>query len=194
MLMTNENIRFFPQDHFVKKILLPIIPEEVHPNHLTVLRFLLIPFILFFLWREDWVVSLILFLFAALTDALDGSLARLRKQITEWGTVADPAADKLLIGSVVLLFVAREVNVWFAAVIVFIDALIILGAFIRLKRGGKLHSANDYGKIKMFFQVAGVTMLLVARLFGITLSVPFAVGPFAIAIVFAVVSLLTYGI
>jgi CDP-diacylglycerol--glycerol-3-phosphate 3-phosphatidyltransferase len=193
MLMTNENIRLLPHDRLMEKTILRLIPRDIHPNHVTVLRFLMIPFVLYYLWIEDWPAALGLFLLAAFTDALDGSMARARKQITLWGTVADPVADKLLIGSVVVLFVAREVNPAFAGVIIFMELLILLGAFLK-RRQGKVVSANEYGKIKMVLQVIGVTLLLLAKLFELDLAVPFAVGTLAIAIVFAMVSALTYGL
>ncbi len=191
--MTNENIRLFPHDRVFAKTILRFIPSAIHPNHVTILRFLLTPFTLYFLWIEDWPTALIFFLAAALTDAIDGSLARVRKQITMWGTVADPIADKVLIGTVVVLFVAREVNMIFAGLIIFIELLIVGSAIVRQRRG-KLNSANGYGKLKMLFQVVGIALLLVARLLGFQLVVTFGIGTFAIAIVFAIVSLLTYGI
>ena len=148
---------------------------------------------LYYLWLERWIPALSWFLFAAFTDALDGSLARVRKQITMWGTVADPVVDKLLIGSVVLLFVAREINPYFALLIVALELVIVAGA-IHHGRKGRLASANSYGKIKMLLQVVGVTLLIAAKLLGFQLAVPFAIGTFSVAIVFAIVSLLTYGL
>jgi phosphatidylglycerophosphate synthase len=88
-LMTNDNVKIFPHDKILAKTLLKLIPQEVYPNHLTVLRVLMTPVILYFLWSEKWSVVVPLFLAAALTDLLDGSLARTRKRITTWGTVAD---------------------------------------------------------------------------------------------------------
>ena len=193
MLMTNDNIKFYPHDKFMKHTVLRLVPEWVTPNHVTILRFLLTPWVLYFLWIENWPVALVFFLLAGLTDAIDGSLARVRKQITLWGTIADPMADKLLIGLVVILFVAREVNPLFALIIIFVELLIAFSGFWRSRRG-EISSANNYGKLKMLFQVAGVALLLFARLLGLPLVVPFATGTLTIAIVFAVVSLLTYGI
>lgn len=193
MYMTNENIRLFPHDRLLAKTVIPLIPSFVSPNQITVLRFFLIPLILFLLWSQRWEWALGLFLFAAFTDALDGSLARVRKQITLWGTIADPIADKLLVGSAVVLFVAREINPLFAALIILIEVMIVCGAFIRQYRG-HLVSANEYGKLKMVCQVIGVSLLLLAKIEGFQLAVPFAIGTFSVAIVFAVVSLLTYGI
>lgn len=191
MLMTNENIRFFPHDRLLEYTILKLVPRFVKPNHLTVLRIILIPFVLYFFWIENWAWALPLFLFAALTDAMDGSLARTRKQITLWGTLADPVADKLLIGSAVVLFVAREIHPLFAIVIVLIEVLIVIGALYR-KRRGLYTSANGYGKIKMLLQVTGVTLLIIAKLAGVSLVVPFATATLSLAIVFAIVSLLTY--
>jgi CDP-diacylglycerol--glycerol-3-phosphate 3-phosphatidyltransferase len=140
---------------------------------------------------ESWDAAITLFLLAAFTDALDGTLARVRKQITIWGTVADPVADKLLIASVVVLFVAKEVNDIFAALIVLIEVLIILA---RLLRHGKdwVVSANWAGKMKMLFQVIGVSLLLLAKFVGFDMLVPFSIGTRSIAIVFALLSLFTY--
>ena len=189
--MTNENIRLYPHDRLFAWTLVPLTPRFVKPNHLTILRVVLTPVVLFLLWQELWPWALGLFLFAALTDAWDGSLARLRKQITLWGTMADPVADKLLIGTVVILFVAKEINIIFAVTIVVIELLLVGGAYLR-KRQGRFASANNYGKLKMFLQVLGVTLLLVAKLFGVEMAVPFAIGTFSLAILLAVVSLITY--
>lgn len=194
MLMTNENVRVLWHDRILERTLLRLVPQDVKPNHLTIFRVLLIPFVLYYLWLENWDVVILLFLFAAFTDVLDGSLARTRKQITLWGTIADPVADKLLIGTVVVLFVAQEINIAFAAIIVIIELLIVLNALIRRKRGKEYLSANWYGKLKMFFQCAGVTGLLLAKWSGLDLFVPFSIGTLSVAIAFAVISLYTYGL
>lgn len=193
-LMTNENVRLFTHDKILAKTLLKLIPKEVYPNHLTILRVFLTPVILYFLWFEHWGIVVPLFLFTALTDLLDGSLARTRKQITLWGTVADPVADKLFIGSVVILFVAKEINPYFAAVIVMVEVAIATTALVRKARHQPFISANWYGKIKMLFQVIGVAALLTARWSGVDMFVPFSIGTLSIAIVFALMSLYTYGL
>lgn len=190
MLMTNENVRVYPHDRLLERTLLRLIPRSVTPNHITIFRVCLTPFVLYFLWHEWWTAAILMFLFAALTDALDGSLARVRKQITMWGTVADPAADKILIGSVVLLFVAREINVLFAVAILAVE-LVVAGRAIVRYRHGIMQSANWYGKMKMLFEVIGVTLLFLARGFGIPLFVPFSESTLAIAVVCAVLSLLS---
>lgn len=193
MLMTNENVRVYPQDRFLQKTLIRFLPPQLHPNHVTLLRFLLIPFVLWYVLEQNWQVALPLFLFAAFTDALDGSMARIRKQITIWGTLADPAADKLLIGSVVVLFVAQEIDPVFAGLIVLMELLIILSGLIRHRKNWVI-SANWAGKSKMFFQVIGVALLLIAKLSGLVVLVPASIAVLGIALLFAILSLFTYSL
>jgi CDP-diacylglycerol--glycerol-3-phosphate 3-phosphatidyltransferase len=183
----------YPHDRLLAATLLPLIPREVHPNHVTVLRLFLIPAVLLFLAGEDYAVGVPLFFIAAFTDALDGSLARVRKQITDWGTFYDPVADKLLIGSVVLLIVVKHINIVFGLLIVLLELLIIVGGYLR-KRQGLVTHANVFGKTKMFLQVTGVLFLLIAVWMGVDLFMGVSVGTLSLAIVFAVLSLFTYGI
>ncbi len=191
-LMTNETVVLCRHDRVLAKILLPIIPAWIKPNHITVLRFFLIPPVAYLTWTENWSVLIPLFLFAGFTDLLDGTLARVRKQITLWGTIADPAADKLLIGSVAVLFLA-QVSFLLAFVLVFLEVLIVLGAYLR-KRRGEYISANWSGKIKMFLQVVGLAFLFLAK-FGLADYLDtIGISVLVTSLGFAVLSLLTYGL
>lgn len=193
MLITNKNAPIYFHDRVLNILLIQFLPKRLQPNHITVLRFCLVPFVLWFIAQSQWHIAAPLFLFAAFTDALDGSMARVRKQITNWGTFYDPAADKMLIGLVVILFVAKEVNVAFAAIIVVVELMILFVGLVR-RKGHEPISANWAGKMKMMFQVIGVFALLVAKFWGLSLLVPFSIGTLTIAIIFAVVSLLTYSL
>ena len=77
--------------------------------------------------------------------------------------------------------------------IVAVEAMLLIGGYIR-KRQGKHIGSNIFGKTKMFLQVMGVLMLLIALWAGFDLFIPISVGTLAIAIVFAVISLFTYGL
>lgn len=193
MLMTNENVKLTPYDGFLAKTVLSVIPHHIKPNHFTIARVCMTPAVLGAIWFEDWSWAIALFLLAAATDVVDGSLARTRKQITIWGTVADPVADKLLISSAVILFVAREINPIFALIIVALEILISLMGWYR-KSKGYMTSANWAGKTKMVLQCVGVTALLAAKLSDVDLFVPFSKGTFFLSIVFAIISLVTYGL
>src|SRR3989339_879810 len=102
-MLHRDPSKLFPHDHIMRYTFVPLVPRFVTPNMITIARMVLIPFILYFLFSNEYGIGVPLFLFAAFTDALDGSVARLRHQVTEWGTFYDPLADKLLIGSVIIL-------------------------------------------------------------------------------------------
>jgi CDP-diacylglycerol--glycerol-3-phosphate 3-phosphatidyltransferase len=193
MAFERDPKKLFPHDYLLKYTIVPLIPSFITPNAVTIFRLVCTPVALWFLYIENYAVGVPFFVFLAFTDALDGTLARLRNKITAWGTFYDPVADKLLIGSVVLLVVAKYVGLLFGLTIIGIEVAIILGAHHR-RRKGKFHGANVFGKTKMFLQVAGVTLLLISIWSGWEVIVPYSVATLSLAIVFAVISLLTYGL
>ena len=86
-------------------------------------------------------------IFAAITDILDGYLARKLKQITEFGKIIDPLADKVLIAFVVInLFLLKEIPDYYFYLIVGRDALILLGGIIVSKKIGKVLPSDYLGK------------------------------------------------
>jgi len=182
-----------PHDYLLRYTVVPLVPKQITPNMITVLRFILVPIVFVFLALEMWNIGVPLFMFAAFTDALDGSVARLRNQITEWGSFYDPIADKLLIGTVVLLVVAKYVNPFFAVIVVVAESSIIIGGIFRTRTGKVICSANFFGKTKMFLQVLGISTLLIALWSGPSFLITFSVGILLLAIIFAMISLFTYG-
>jgi len=193
MLMTNENVRLYPHDRIMAKTVLLLIPRWLRPNAFTILRVILTPAVLYFMWVEHWAIAIPAFLLVAFTDAIDGSLARTRKQITLFGTVADPVADKLLIGSVAILFIARQIHIGFAILIVATELLVVAMALIRYRKFG-IVSANTFGKIKMLLQVAGIFCLLLSQLMIAPWAILVSIIAFVLAIIFAVISVFTLGI
>jgi CDP-diacylglycerol---glycerol-3-phosphate 3-phosphatidyltransferase len=191
MLMTNANVRLFPHDRLLARTILRLVPRWLLPNHFTILRFLLIPLVLALLWQKQWEWMLAVFFFAGLTDAIDGSLARTRKQITMWGTVADPVADKLLVGLVVLFYVMTQVSLWIGLAIIGLELLIVGGAVLRRKKIGYM-TANVFGKMKMFLQIAGVSLLILAQVLQAPLVIPLAIGVLVSSVAVGVVSFATY--
>lgn len=130
-MFERDPTKLFPHDHILRYTVVPLIPRFITPNQVTLFRMLVTPIVLVLLALEEFALGVPFFLFVAFTDALDGSLARLRHQITPWGTFYDPLADKLLIGSVVLLVVVKYINLYFGLVIIFIELLILLGGLLR---------------------------------------------------------------
>ncbi len=194
MLMTNENVRLYPHDRFLKATILRLVPSWVTPNHLTMGRFLFVPLVITAIMDQAWEWVLLLFLVAAFTDVLDGSLARTRKQITMWGTVADPIADKALVGSVALIFVATQIHPLFAGMLVVLELAIMTGAYARFRRKKKYTSANIFGKVKMGLQTLGVVLLMAHQFIAIPYAVPAAIVIFGFALVLAVISFVTYSL
>ena len=195
--MLDTNFQKAEKIHFTDKVIgatfLKLIPEFIKPNHVTVFRFLATPFVVYLTFFGNYSIGLIAFLLVAFTDAIDGAMARTRDEITEWGKIYDPLADKILIGSMVFIIVLRYIDFWTSMIIIGLEFIIILTAWIRIKLGYKVQ-ANLWGKIKMILQVAGVTILLFSIIFNWAALLPFASGVLYLAIAFAIVSLLTYGI
>jgi len=193
MAFERDPRKLFLHDYLLKYTIVPLVPSFVTPNSITVFRMVFTPVVLWFLYIDQYAIGVPLFIILAISDALDGSIARLRNKITKWGALYDPIADKILISSVVLLIVVQHVNVYFSFLIVALEVLIVIGA-LRHRKKGDVPSANIFGKTKMFFQVTGVSLLLIAVWLGYSLFIPFSIATLSLAIVFAIISLFTYGI
>jgi cardiolipin synthase len=101
------------------------------PNFLTILRILCIPLFIILLADELYFHALILFVGAALTDALDGFLARTFRQKTTLGAYLDPIADKLLLSSsFVTCAILKLIPVWLAVLVISRDIIISLGILV----------------------------------------------------------------
>lgn len=100
------------------------------PNILTLLRVVAAPLLAFFLMREYYEYALYTFVFAAVTDALDGFIARRFDLYTEFGAALDPLADKLItLTCLVILTFQGWVPLWLTLAIVIRDTVIVAGAF-----------------------------------------------------------------
>jgi CDP-diacylglycerol--glycerol-3-phosphate 3-phosphatidyltransferase len=179
-------------DRVLNKTIIRFVPKFVTPNHLTVFRYITIPFILFLLIIKSYKIALIIFFFSIMSDALDGSLARNRNKTTDWGKINDPMADKLLIGVVGSYLVTKYINLWIILIIISIELIIISLALYRKKKEQIISSALVPGKIKMFFQSLSLLLLLI---FSVT-SFPFLILASEtllwLAIFFGLISLFVY--
>jgi len=188
-----EELKLHPQDHIIKFILLPLVPQWIMPNHLTLFRMITTPLVWYFFLVDQFLWALVWFIFLAVTDALDGTMARARGQITEWGKFYDPLADKILIASTVIVVMLKGVNIFLSLIIIGIELIFIMGGVLR-RRHGLPVQANIWGKIKMNLQVVGVGLVL----FGLWLDTPelfqYSTPAFGLAIVFAILSLIAHGI
>jgi cardiolipin synthase len=98
------------------------------PNILTVLRILVTPLFVIFLIRDLHGYALLAFVFAGISDGLDGLVARMFNQRSDLGAVLDPIADKLLLTAAYLsLGILRDIPGWLAVVVISRDVLIVTG-------------------------------------------------------------------
>lgn len=131
------------------------------PNMITLTRIAMIPV---FMWTlsEGWMVTaIILFALISLTDSLDGYLARKLDQVTDFGKVADPLADKLLVVAACLYFLAWGVMPpWAAMIILAREFIISTLRVIASSSEGKVIAAGWSGKIKTTLQMVCILFIL----------------------------------
>lgn len=192
LALTGVRTEPYPTDRFLAKLFLPLIPLWVRPNHLTSLRFIATPFVLYLLWQGNFKWGLPLFILTAFTDALDGAMARVRKQITVWGTIYDPVADKILVGGAVLILIFK-IYPWLALAVVVLELLTFCGG-LYLKLKGRLSPANTWGKIKMVLQVVAVGFFLLGMLAGGTILFTVSFWIFVLSLLFSVVNIFSRGL
>jgi len=133
------------------------------PNFLTVSRVILIPFFLNFMVYGYTKYALITFVAAALTDAFDGTLARMTGSQSEVGATLDPLADKLLaLAAFIGLTVKGIIPLWLTVTVIFRDVVIVSGSLALYFMGYNL-KVKPYltGKLTTFFQMSLVAAALV---------------------------------
>lgn len=101
------------------------------PNLLTLTRILLLPFFVVTLIYNQYQYALIIFIAAAVTDILDGFIARVTKQITDFGKILDPVADKFfLVTSFILMSYIGLIPKWLAIIVISKDLIVVIGSVI----------------------------------------------------------------
>jgi CDP-diacylglycerol--glycerol-3-phosphate 3-phosphatidyltransferase len=173
------------------------------PNLLTLIRIFLVPLLVAALvqqrFRLHWGNTLLLandffavlvFLAAAVTDLLDGYLARRWKQVTTVGTLLDPIADKLLISAALISLVEiRLLPAWLVILIISREFAVSGLRSIAAAEGFTI-AAGELGKSKMMFQVVAVTLMMLSiRWPGIR---PYGLAGMWAVVVFALASAIDY--
>ncbi|MDD5233945.1 MAG: CDP-diacylglycerol--glycerol-3-phosphate 3-phosphatidyltransferase [Syntrophales bacterium] len=140
------------------------------PNTLTVLRIILVPIMVICLIQAYYVEAFVIFIFASITDGLDGFLARVLKQKSVLGAYLDPLADKALIASAfVTLSIMGIIPAWLTVIVISRDFVILVGICvltflsvsfeIRPAPISKITTALQFATI--FFAMLAVSKLLV---------------------------------
>lgn len=141
-------------------------PRSLRPNHVTFVRFLLVPAV-YYLFRSGhmW-TAFALFTFGASTDFLDGALARTRGLVTELGAFIDPLADKLLVGAALLALGTDYLVIQIILVSVFLELIAMFVGAVYWRRTGGVVRSNVFGKLKMILLSLGLSLFLLGRVLG----------------------------
>lgn len=133
------------------------------PNVLTMLRIFAVPVVVVALLNETPqgdVIAAIVFALAALTDGLDGYIARRREQITTFGKLMDPLADKLLITAALVSLVSLDRLAAWVAMVIIAREFAVTGLRSMAAEQGAVIAASWLGKVKTGLQVLAVFALI----------------------------------
>ena len=118
------------------------------PNFMSIFRIVLLPFIIWTYWKESYDVAVALLIVSAITDALDGVIARKFNMVSDLGKMLDPLCDKLTQAALLICLTFRYRYVWlvFALLAIKDITMSFLGA-AAIRHRGAVHSAQWYGKL-----------------------------------------------
>jgi CDP-diacylglycerol---glycerol-3-phosphate 3-phosphatidyltransferase len=136
------------------------------PNALTLIRILLVPVLVVALTVESpggSTIAAIVFAIAALTDGLDGYIARSRQSVTTFGKVMDPVADKLMIAAALISLVSLDRLAGWVAMVIIAREFAVSGLRIAAGQQGVVIPASGLGKLKTIVQVVAVLVLIAAN-------------------------------
>lgn len=135
------------------------------PNILTIIRFIIVPFMTYFLINENFTIAILLYVLASATDVLDGFIARRFNLITDLGKFLDPMADKLLqFSALVGLWIVGLIPLWIVVIFFIKEISMGLGAIKLLKKHIIIQS-KWFGKLStIFFFMAIVSSMLSSKI------------------------------
>ena len=147
------------------------------PNLLTLTRILLLPFFAVALIYNEYQYALLIFIVASITDILDGLIARLKNQITYFGTILDPVADKFfLITSFVLMSNYGLIPKWLTIIVISKELIVVTGSVILYFVTDKLTVEPTFmGKTSSACQFILIGLVLLVRNINSDISVPMAI-------------------
>ncbi len=152
------------------------------PNILVLIRIALVPIVVILLllpsitdidtlsylnnnitiyWTD--IVAGLLFLIASITDFVDGWYARKYNQVTNFGKLFDPLADKILVNSTLIIFSARGILPIIFTIIFICRDILVDGLRMMLASNNVVLAADKWGKLKTIFQMIGLTLLYFAH-------------------------------
>lgn len=137
------------------------------PNQLTLLRLLIVPFIVIAVVDERYRIAFLLFIAAGISDGLDGLLARMLGQRTVLGQYLDPIADKLLLSTLfITLSIVHRIH-WRITILVFSRdiGILVISAVLYLTAGLRDFRPGLFGKLNTLAQIVAVLAVMVAEFY-----------------------------
>lgn len=134
------------------------------PNTLTIIRFLLIPVIIFYIFTSNYILSFVFFTLSGLTDIIDGFIARKFNLVSNFGKLMDPLADKLTqIATLTSLVLTNIIPIWILLIVLLKEFIMICGASFLYGKDVVVYS-RWYGKLAtVLFYIAIVVSLLLKQ-------------------------------
>lgn len=163
------------------------------PNILTVLRFILIPFILTSVFQENYLVAFILFTISGITDVVDGMVARKFNFITTFGKLMDPLADKLTQLAVLASLVIKNlIPIYFLIILLIKELLMIIGSIYLYKKDIVVHS-KWYGKLATVVLYISIVLTLLINIYHLDLVFSYInISLYVIFLIITILSLFMY--
>ena len=137
------------------------------PNALTILRFLLIPVILYFIFTGNYILAFIFFTISGITDIADGFIARKFNLISNFGKLMDPLADKLTqIATLASLVFTNIIPLWILIVVLLKEFIMIVGASFLYGKDVVVYS-RWYGKLATVLLYIAIVFSLLSKQFNL---------------------------
>ena len=138
------------------------------PNILTIIRFLLIPIILIYIFTGNYILALIVFTISALTDIADGFIARKFNLVSNFGKLMDPLADKLTqIATLTSLVIKDIIPIWILIIVISKEFIMICGASFLYGKDVVVYS-KWYGKLSTVLLYIAIVFSLLTKQFELT--------------------------
>ena len=160
------------------------------PNTLTIIRFLLIPFIVACIFNGNFIAAFIIFTISGITDIADGFIARKFNLVSNFGKLMDPLADKLLVCSALIALVDLGKLAGWIVIVIIAREFIISGFRLVASDNGVVIAASYWGKFKTTFQMIMIILLVLDLPFKYMNIINMAVVYIALAL--TVISLIDY--
>ncbi|MBQ4627308.1 MAG: CDP-diacylglycerol--glycerol-3-phosphate 3-phosphatidyltransferase [Clostridia bacterium] len=164
------------------------------PNKLTVARIIMTPIYLAAMmidFKFHYLVAAVIFIIASITDFVDGKLARQNNQVTTFGKLCDPLADKMLTTAALLAFMDMEIcNIWIVMIILTREFLVTSFRLVASAQGVVI-AANIWGKLKTVSQMVVSIAIMLAIHFVNAYSLDFETFALVSNVLLGITALLT---